>query len=187
MSWHWCPEVLTPHLIPRERKALWVLHPTTSNRPPRTACRTGQGHFFGGERYPTHGKEVNSGPSREPRVLKCLAENGKFDFFVMTLQMSCGAGRVKEVMSYWEVSPLIGMWTLSSFSERFWLGTWHLKASSFLFCWFETSEEITRYHFGCLPLFMLSRFGTNHSRMASSLGSSSHVSWILMAGIKMEC
>ena len=45
------------HLISREKKALWVMHPTTSNRPPRTACQTGQGHFFRGEQLIKTGHE----------------------------------------------------------------------------------------------------------------------------------
>ena len=39
------------------------MHPTTSNKPSRTACQTGQGHFFRGERCPIHGKKRTAAPA----------------------------------------------------------------------------------------------------------------------------
>ena len=48
---------------------MWVMHPTTSNRLPRTACRTGQRHFFRGERYPTHGKKGTAAPAEDHKCV----------------------------------------------------------------------------------------------------------------------
>ena len=45
------------------------MHPITSNRLPRTACRTGQGNFFRGERYPTHGKKWTAAPAENHKCV----------------------------------------------------------------------------------------------------------------------